>query len=146
MAGASGAAPFPEGNRAGSVQELAPGLREAPQSSWLLYGGGKSPSTSPGERSRSGPGAGTRAERCPSALLAPAMGEGRVYPPIPGSGAGWVPELRDAPQPSWLLPWVTMLSAQAPCPVLSVCVILLVEALSIASCRLAAVSFVLGRF
>ena len=78
------------------------------------------------------------------------MGEGRVHPPVLGSGAGRVQELapgpRDAPQPSWLLPWVTMLSAQAPCPVLSVCVILLVEALSIASCRLAAVSFVLGRF
>ena len=78
------------------------------------------------------------------------MGEGRVYPPIPGSGTGRVqelaPGLREAPQPSWLLPWVTMLSAQAPCPVLPVCVILLVEALSIASCRLAAVSLVLGRF
>ena len=79
MAGASGVVPFPEGSRAGWVQELAPGLREAPQ-------------------------------------------------------------------PSWLLPWVTMLSAQAPCPVLPVCVILLVEAVSIASCRLAAVSLVLGRF
>ena len=72
MAGASGAVPFP--GRAGWVQELAPGLREAPQSSWPLYGGGKSPSTNPRERNRSGPGAGTGAERGPSVLLAPLWG------------------------------------------------------------------------
>ena len=66
-----------------------------------------------------------------------------------GSRAGRAQELalglRD-PQSSWLLPWVTMLSAQAPCPLLSVCIILLIKALTIAICRLAAVSFVLGWF
>ena len=73
---------------AGWVQELAPGLREAPQSSWLLYGGGKSLSTNPRERNRSGPGAGTGAERGPSALLAPAMGNDALSTgPLPCSAS-----------------------------------------------------------